>query len=430
MRHNYYFDGGDLGPGPTPPFGDVPPQSGGGAGPGWSSAPVPGGTSRRRTPDPRGKSRRRSGTGVFIACVAVLLGLSLLTLTVRKLYDAVVPDYVGAQYDQWDQPAQPELETTVERAPTGDGTTLPLAAPPAVSLTPQEIYEKTYRSIAEVRVTRADGVALGTAVLMSSDGYLITNAHVVEYGQEIETTLADETKLDARLVGMDKETDLAVLKIDGAGLPAAEFSDSSVLRVGDTAYAIGNPLGDGLQRTMTEGIISGIDRTMPVEGMDMVLIQTSAAINSGNSGGALVNQYGQVVGITNMKMMSYYDTLEGLGFAVPSATAKVVVDQLIAQGYVSGRPALGVEVRTKITDSGSQAGAEVTKVKEHSDAGAKGLRAGDVIVSADGVTVDNNDDLKTALADCQVGDRVALGVQRDGKRLNFSVVLMDQHLFE
>ena len=166
---------------------------------------------------------------------------------------------------------------------------------------------------------------------MSQDGYIITNSHVIELCSRLSVVLWDDRSYSAALVGRDGQTDLAVLKIDCDGLTPAQFGDSAGIQVGDMAVAIGNPLGDKLRGTMTDGIISAINRDVDVEGRTMTLIQTNAALNSGNSGGALINAFGQVVGITNMKMQSYTTPVEGLGFAIPTATVKTVVDALIAE---------------------------------------------------------------------------------------------------
>jgi serine protease Do len=190
----------------------------------------------------------------------------------------------------------------------------------------------------------------------------------------------------------------------------AEFGDSATLQVGDVAYAIGNPLGEELRGTMTDGIISAIDRTVTVEDGEMTLIQTTAALNSGNSGGALINCYGQVVGITNMKMMSNWETIEGLGFAIPTATAKEVVDQLIEKGRYSGAPMLGITGSTAWATKDCPAGAYVVSVEPKSDAYAKGVRAGQIIIGANGQTVTCFEDLQEAKEGLDIGDEIELEI--------------------
>ncbi|MEA4955306.1 MAG: trypsin-like peptidase domain-containing protein [Pseudoflavonifractor sp.] len=328
----------------------------------------------------------------------------------------------------WEKQEEFSQETLVERYAAGDGTVLALEPAEGEVMTAQAIYAKVSPAVVSVRTTLRNGQSLGTGVILSADGYLITNAHVIEGGLRVDVTLSDNSIQQALLVGYDSQTDLAVLKIDGRGLPTARFGDSTALQVGDGVYAIGNPLGEELRGTMTEGIVSAIDRTVTVGGWDMTLVQTTAALNSGNSGGALINQYGQVVGITNMKMMSDYDTIEGLGFAIPTASAKMVVDQLIAQGYISGRPVLGVTVTTQAGGGKTRAGARIVSVTAGSDAEAKGLRVGDVIFSAQGEPVDTTEDLREIISRYEAGDSITLEYQRNGETATVSVCLMEQAL--
>ncbi len=300
--------------------------------------------------------------------------------------------------------------TTVERAPTGDGTVLALAPAGEGELTPQELYAKVAPAVVGIRAYLENGVALGTGVVMSPDGYIITNAHVIAGADRVSVTLSDDSRESAKLVGYDGATDLAVLKIDAKGLPTAEFGDSAALRVGDRAYAIGNPLGEELRGTMTDGIISAIDRTVDMNGQEMTLIQTTAALNSGNSGGALVNAAGQVVGVTNMKMMSEWETIEGLGFAIPTTLTKRVVDQIVEQGFYAGAPLLGVTVVDHFDADGKPAGAWVVSVQRNADAYGK-LWAADVIVSANGEAVTCTDDLLRIKNRLSVGDELRLQVR-------------------
>ena len=228
--------------------------------------------------------------------------------------------------------------------------------------------------------------------------------------------------------------------MEGKGFYPAEFGDSSLLRVGDVALAIGNPLGEELAGTMTDGIISAINRDVNVDGITMTLLQTTAALNSGNSGGALINQYGQVVGITNMKMSSQYTeaTIEGLGFAIPTVTVKDVVEELIERGYIGGRPTLGITVQTlPETDWSSYdlpedftGGILVVEVQRNSDAWESGVRAGDIIVSGNGEPIAENDDLLYIRDGLGVGDVITLGVWRSGEYLEFDVGLIEQYVLD
>ena len=239
----------------------------------------------------------------------------------------------------------------------------------------------------------------------------------------------DGTVHEALLVGKDTPSDLAVLKIDCRGLVPAEFGDSEALEVGDTVLAIGNPLGEELWGTMTDGIISAINRDVHVDGYTMSLIQTTAALNEGNSGGALINEYGQVVGITNLKMGAENSLVEGLGFAIPTATVKAVVDQLIAHGAVTGRPTMGITVTT-ITAARAEAldipqGARVESVEPGGPAFGV-LQPGDVIVEANGAAVSSTDDLLTVKSNLAAGDGLTLTLWRSGVWLERTIILVEQ----
>ncbi|MPM02752.1 hypothetical protein SDC9_49007 [bioreactor metagenome] len=320
-------------------------------------------------------------------------------------------------------------ETTIDRATTGDGTALPLSLIPGEVLTYQEIYRKNIASIVFVTTTGGDGISEGTGIIFSENGYIITNAHVIEGGYQADVTLEDGSVYKARLVGYDVNSDLAVLKIDASGLTPAEFGNSDLLQVGDTALAIGNPLGEELKGTMTEGIISAINRDVQVDGRSMILIQTSAALNFGNSGGALINSSGQVVGITSLKMSSWPETVEGLGFAIPTATAKPIVDALIAGGHVTGHPMLGITV-SDIHPKGYSYGVLVESVDSRSDAWARGVRKGDYIMKADGQTILTVQDLMTVKGGKAAGETIGLVILERGilhKETDISVRIMESY---
>lgn len=438
MRQDLYGPNGVSGcpsvPGEPPwrePYGAVPPQSSGGIAPLRRAAP---GRTRRVTPAPRraGNGKR---FGLLLALILLLTGGGVLLNgglpafhtpfgAVGELWDYIVPGYGWDYYAGEDWSAELK-NTTVERAPTGDGTTLALVPAEGNTLPAQEIYARVAPSVVGVRAVLEDGIALGTGIIMSSDGYIITNAHVIAGAGRVSVTLSDDSgRTEARLVGYDGPTDLAVLKIDAKDLPVAQFGDSSSLRVGDPAYAIGNPLGEELRGTMTDGIISAIDRVVSTDGGDMTLLQTTAALNSGNSGGALINAAGQVVGVTNMKMMSDWETIEGLGFAIPTSLAKEVVDQIIASGSYEGTASIGITVRTQPAAPNTPAGVYVLEVEEASDAYAQGIRPGDVIVEAGGSAVTSTQELKDAKAGLKVGDALELVVWNGTGFRNVTVKLV------
>jgi serine protease Do len=246
-----------------------------------------------------------------------------------------------------------------------------------------------------------------------------------------QIVLFDGTSYAAKLVGSDVGSDLAVLKIDAQGLSAAEFGNSNLVRVGDVVLAMGNPLGSELFGTMTDGIVSAINRDVNVDGYTMTLIQTTAALNPGNSGGALINESGQVVGITNLKMMSDYETIEGLGFAIPTVWAKEVVDVLLSDGAITGRPTLGITGLTIPTGQeetyGRDSGVYVNSVTANGPAAQAGVQPGDVITQANGQSVATIQDLTDVRDEVGVGGTLTLTVWRDGETLELTLTLVDQY---
>jgi serine protease Do len=286
----------------------------------------------------------------------------------------------------------------------------------------QDIYDKNIPSVVSITCTLSGGTSSGTGVVLSETGYLVTNAHVVDDAREIQVLLTDERTFSATLVGSDSLSDLAVLYVDAKDLIPAEFGDSAQVRVGDAVVAIGDPLGVEFRGTMTDGIVSAINRNVQTGGRTMTLIQTNAALNSGNSGGPLINCFGQVIGINTLKIGAFTDDagVEGLGFAIPSAVVKQIVDQLIAQGYVSGRPTLGLEGQWVSSFHqqfrGIPAGLYITGAPADS-----GIRAKDILLSIDGTRVTTQEALDAVLYSHQAGDRVTLVLYRDGRQ--FTVVL-------
>ena len=301
------------------------------------------------------------------------------------------------------------------------------------ALSLQDIYSTVIDSVVSISSMTSSGTSSGTGIIMSPDGYVITNHHVITGALVISVLTNDNQEYEAALVGSDEMSDLAVLKIDARGLQAAEFGDSSKLRVGDSVVAIGDPLGVQLRGTMTNGIISAINRDLTVGDRTMTLIQTNAALNNGNSGGPLINCYGQVIGINTVKMSSYYTataSVEGLGFAIPISVAKPIIDELIENGYVAGRPAIGISgdslpsyYRTyyRLPD-----GVYVTSVNEGSDAKAKGIREGDIVTAINGEKICSIDELNTVKNQYAAGDEVTLTIYRSGTYYEVTVTLVDQ----
>lgn len=264
----------------------------------------------------------------------------------------------------------------------------------------------------------------GSGVILSEDGYIVTNHHVIDGANTIKVRLSNGQAYTAVLTGTDEKTDLAVLKINVSGLPAAKLADSSTVRVGDFVIAIGNPLGE-LGGTVTEGIISAKDREVTIDGETMTLLQTSAAVNPGNSGGGLFNLDGELVGVVNAK--SSGDDIEGLAFAIPANTVKEITQELIQHGYVTGRPQLGISV-AQITKPGmgrqtyySTPGLYITQSSVDN-----GLKTGDRIIKIGGTTINNAADVSTVLDRHSVGDVVEVIVSRSGKEITVNVKLTEQ----
>lgn len=271
----------------------------------------------------------------------------------------------------------------------------------------------------------------GSGVIISADGYIVTNNHVIEGATSIVVYLEDGTEYTATLVGRDSQTDIAVLKIEANNLPAAVLGNSNDLRVGDIAVAVGNPLGE-LQGTVTQGIISALNREVTFQNDDgttstMNLLQTDAAINKGNSGGALVNAQGQLIGIVNAKNQGV--GIEGLGFAIPIDDVKEVIDDLMISGYVTGRPQVGIGTR-EVTEQISRQynlpmGLYVAQVEEYSAAERAGIRVGDVITAFNGTEVTNIDEFNELKAQFKVGDSISLTINRQGEILELPLTLQE-----
>ena len=266
----------------------------------------------------------------------------------------------------------------------------------------------------------------GSGVIISQDGYILTCAHVVSGATSVKVQLnGSDESYDATVVGQDSTSDIAVLKIDAAGLTPAVIGDSDALAVGEVAVAVGNPLGT-LSNTVTDGIVSALNRQVTVQNNDMTLIQTDASISPGNSGGGLFNANGELIGIVNAK--SSYSEAEGIGFAIPINTAMEIGRQLIENGSVA-RPALGVKIMD-VTDAQtaqqlgvSTMGVYVVEVTKGSGADAAGVQAGDRVLAVDDTAVSDSSALKNYLKDKGIGDTVNLQVERDGKVLTLAVTL-------
>ncbi len=377
-------------------------------------------------PRPR---KRRVAYNLLVALllVALLAGVALggwfLTRTALQRWIAQeaggVSDAAGTEEPDGDAEA---AEITMPRAEAGLGVTLELDETLDETLSGQEIYDLVLPAVVSVAVESSYGYGTGSGIILAEDGYILTNFHVIDGAQRVEVMLLENGEYyAAALVGVDEDLDIAVLKIEAEGLTAARFGDSDALRVGDAAYAIGNPMGY-LYGTMTSGIISYVDRAQTVEGTEMTLIQTSAVLNSGNSGGPLVNERGQVVGITVAKVSSATGEgaaqVEGLGFAIPISVARPFINRILDAGE-TWRPVMGVICYA------AEGGVMIQSLQSGGPAEAAGFQRGDLIVSANGKSLDTVYSLKRVLNDAGVGGTVACGVLRGGERIELSVTLVD-----
>ena len=371
---------------------------------------------------PKRKKRKRASRGRKIATFFVIFVLinSMAIWLCRESGLLQLP-WENAPKDPLQgiviEPAQsPRLE--LPKAETGTGVVVPIAPLPEQILTYTQVYEKNQQSIVTVHAMDRTGMGQGTGIVLTEDGYIITNAHVIQDAELAVVVLNNNLEYDASLVGCSEEEDLAVLKIQAEGLVPAEFGDSTLLRVGDEVSALGTPLG--YRMTMTPGIISAINRQLEVEGSTMYLLQTSAAINSGNSGGALLNDRGQVVGVTTVKIISDDGSTEALGFAIPTERVKYVVDHLIA-GEEIRTPVLGITVQYDAVAGGLK----VLEIQPWSDAAVQGMAVGDVITGVNGQPILDSWDLERMKNLQNVGDTIHLIIARNGEALEMSVRLED-----
>ena len=388
------------------------------------SRPLPG----RMTPPPPAERRkkRRTGLWIFLICLTVAVGIGA-GLWIWDIFFADDPkDPFEYDYDfGWEEDASASQEITIPTYPTGEGVVLEVETDHGPELTAQEIYQRVNPSVVTVLAQLDGSVSVGTGVIFRSDGYILTNHHVLAGGRDCSITLDTGQSYEARYVAGDERNDLAVLKVELTGLPAATFGDSDQLAVGDRVYAIGNPLGVELRGTLTDGIVSAINRDVWVDGRTMTLIQTNAALNSGNSGGPLINAYGQVVGINTIKMMSGEDTIEGLGFAIPTSLAVRWVNEMIEFGEIQPQPVLGLSISLipeTLPDGGR--GLEVVSVTPGLSGDNAGILVGDYIVSFAGQEVASTSEILVLRRELRIGDLVPVRIWRNGEYLDLTMEMM------
>lgn len=301
-----------------------------------------------------------------------------------------------------------------------------------------DIVEKCKDSVVEITTESASSgnsifgqyvsQGAGSGVIISKDGYIVTNNHVVSGATSLKVTTTDGTEYDASVVGKDSQTDLAVIKVDANNLQAATLGDSDILQVGDPAIAVGNPLGE-LGGTVTTGIISATDRQITIDDETMTLLQTDAAINPGNSGGGLFNADGNLIGIVNAKESS--TGIEGLGFAIPITPAQDIITELMQNGSVTSRPALNVSLYDYTSNNQGQYskyedGCYIVQIVKNGAADKAGLKQNDRILSFDGEQIQSTSDVKNVLKKHKIGDTIKMVVERDSKKITVEITLQAQ----
>ncbi|MBQ3076851.1 MAG: trypsin-like peptidase domain-containing protein, partial [Clostridia bacterium] len=307
-------------------------------------------------------------------------------------------------------------------------------------LTAAEVYAQNVNSTVGITTSvttnfwgyQTTAAAAGSGFILSDDGYILTNYHVIENASAITVTQFDGTKHNAVLIGFDQSLDIAVLKIEATGLSPVILGDSQQLNVGDSVVAIGNPLGE-LTFSLTSGAVSALERSVTLQnGVTMELIQTDCAINSGNSGGALFNLYGEVIGITNAKYSGHGSSseasIDNIGFAIPVNSVRSIVESIIEKGYIA-KPFIGVtvdNVSEEVLSYGLPAGAAVRSVVEDSPAEQAGLKVGDIITAVDELAIDSAQELTERIRETLPGDVVSLTVYRRGETLTILVTVGEQ----
>ena len=391
-------------------------------------------------PAPAPKKQKKDRTVLkivaLVTVVAILgsIGGALLTKAIDRINDPAEEPAPQLQQEQQqpEEAPKPQYETEKHQLPEKLGS-----YDTGKSLTTVEVYELTVNSVVGIRTEatvnvfgqEAVSASAGSGFVLSEDGYVITNAHVVNGAETIWVDMFNGESHKAELVGADTSFDIAVLKIEAEDLIPVSVGDSSKLKVGEGVVAIGNPLGE-LTFTMTNGILSALDREINTDGNPQNMLQTNAAINSGNSGGPLFDMDGNVIGVTTAKYSGSSTSgasIEGLGFAIPINTALKVAYDLAEYGYVRGQSYLGIIVST--LDSKTAAyyslpvGPRVEQVNEDSCAEKAGLQVGDIIIEFNGVKTETHPELLSALKKTQAGDTVEMKVYRAGAELDLTVTL-------
>ena len=387
-------------------------------------------------PEPPEMKKKPQGAGIMILGLAVLF--CVLAIALFSAGGVLLSDNASAAEESSREIYE---DYSASHEESGDLAVVNTAGPEARELTAEEIYNVACRCTVGVTVPgyaynvfgqAGDSVVMGSGIVLSEDGYILTNYHVIENAYESGANIMvidfDGASYPAETVGIEADSDLAVLKIEAEGLVPVVLGSSDDLHVGDSVVAIGNPLGE-LTFSLTSGVVSALAREITMSnGTKMTLIQTDCAINSGNSGGALFNLYGEVIGITNAKYSGSSSgteaSIDNIGFAIPMNTVWHIVSGIIENGYYA-KPYLGVTVQDYVSDSkrGPEAGAELVTVVTGGPADSAGLQAGDVIVEANGAAIDSSEALVRFVSSCDAGGTAVFTLWRSGQTLTVTLTL-------
>ena len=405
------------------------------------------------SPQPQPPKKKKDRTFLKLAALVLVVALlgSVGGALLTGAIGAIGKDRQESMQAEDEVPGLPEEEPTPETpdapadeqdAPDYERVNAPLPSQlesysTGKKLTPTQVYELTVNSVVGISTESTTNVfgqeavaaSSGSGFIISEDGYVITNAHVVSGANSITVELFNGDSFEAQLAGASTDFDIAVLKISAKGLPAVGVGDSDTLKVGEEVVAIGNPLGE-LTFTMTNGILSALDREINTDGNPQSMLQTNAAINSGNSGGPLFDMDGNVIGVTTAKYSGSTatgTTIEGLGFAIPINDALKVAYDLVEYGYVRDQAYLGVTVKTLTEDMSAYyslpVGPRVEAVVPGSCAEKAGIQVGDIIVSFNGIEVENNAALLAALKKVKAGETVPMTLFRAGTDVEITITL-------
>ena len=380
--------------------------------------------SAERSAEPKKKKSVGKGFKVFAGIIAAILGVCVISLSSVGIYrwisgeNRVSDPVIDAPHFNMEPETFPE-ETV---PPEIDLQDIPKEETVSTGgkLSATEVFKMTSPSVVGVVQYQYsysfEPAGSGSGIILSDDGYIVTNAHVVSGAETVKVVLYNEEEYEAKIVGSDTQTDIAVLKIEANNLVEAELGDSSQAEIGETVYALGNPGGLSLQSSFTDGMISGLNRVITTDDSiyPMTVLQTSAAINPGNSGGALINEYGQVIGIVSAKIAA--TDYEGIGFAIPTETAKPIIEEIISNGYVSGRAKIGItgttidSVTARYYDVPE--GVQIITIEPDGCLYGTEAKVGDIIIAFNGEDVTRMEDLQGILAECSPGEEVEITLYR------------------